>query len=88
MAISVPKKASVVCLAWSWNDEYVAAGLYDGNVCVWNASTGTRISELFAADGTYNRAHRVFVSSIAFSHDGWQAPKSSRIARLSRRTKP
>jgi len=71
MAISVPNKAAVVCVAWSWNDEYLAAGLYDGNVCVWNASTGTRISDPFAAGGEIAPfwAH-VFVSSIVFSHDG------------------
>ena len=55
MAISVPNKAQVVCVAWSWNDEHVAAGLYDGKVCVWNGSTGTKISELLAAGR--ERAH-------------------------------
>jgi len=71
MAIFVPNKVAVICVAWSRNDEYVAAGLYDGDVCVWNASTGTRISEPFAAGREPSHIwDHAFVSSIAFSHDG------------------
>ena len=76
MNISVPTKLcpEIVCLAWSWNDEYVAAGLEDGSVIIWNATTGTRVTALSAgknarlSDGRRKRS--VFVSSVAFSHDG------------------
>jgi len=43
MAISMPEKPQVVCVAWSRNDEYIAVGLADGNVFVWIASTGTKV---------------------------------------------
>lgn len=68
-SISVPEKADVVCMAWSWNDEYIAGGLLDGNVVVWDASMGTKVSGPFSA-GRKGGQDRVFVSSIAFSHDG------------------
>lgn len=69
MAISMPQKPQVVCVAWSRNDEYIAAGLADGNVFVWIASTGTKICGPINA-GRQGRRNTVFVSSIAFSHDG------------------
>ena len=67
MAISVPNKRQVLCIAWSWNDQYIAAGLVDGNAFVWNASTGTRVSGPFSAG---SQSYGVSVSSIAFSYDG------------------
>ena len=43
MTISAPKQRDVVCVAFSRNNEYIAAGLDDGFVCVWNALTGMRV---------------------------------------------
>src|SRR6266540_1677839 len=34
-SISVHNKPNVVCIAWSRNDKYMAAGLLDGNIFVW-----------------------------------------------------
>ena len=43
MTISAPNKKDVVCVASSRNNEYIAAGLDDGFVCVWSALTGMRV---------------------------------------------
>src|SRR6266545_527787 len=66
MTISVPPKEEVVCVAWSRNDEYIAAGLLNGNVFIWNSLTGTILSGPFDASTT----DWDFVSSVMFSGDG------------------
>ena len=68
-SISVPNKANIVCIAWSWDDEFIAGGLIDGDVFVWDASMGTKVHGPLNA-GRKGGQDRVFVSSIAFSHDG------------------
>jgi len=60
--ISVPDNSSVICVAW-WDSEYVAAGLRDGDVFIWNVSTRAMISGPLRNGG-------VLVSSVAFSRDG------------------
>lgn len=70
MAITLPARenASVCCVALSTNDQYMAAGLRDGTVCVWNASTGMAIGGPLG--GCEDRNWLNFVSAIAFLHDG------------------
>jgi len=78
MTISVPHREQVVCVALSWNDEYIAAGLLDGNVFVWNSLTGTRFKGPFNARTT----DQDFVSSVAFSHDGLRLASGSSDGRI------
>ena len=63
-AISLPGFSPVVCVAW-WNNEYVAAGLANGDIFIWNALTRARISGPLSAG-----EDRVLVSSVVFSPDG------------------
>ena len=63
--IFAPGYSVVVCVAW-WDNEYVAAGLRNGNVFIWNVSTRAMISGPLSAGGDDG----VLVSSIAFSRDG------------------
>ena len=62
MTISVPGRERVVCVAWSWDDEYVASCLFGGTIFVWNASTGTMVRGPLITGGR--------VTSVAFSCDG------------------
>jgi len=56
MTISAPNKQDVVCVAFSRNNEYIAAGLDDGFVCVWNTLTGMRVcGPLDAFEGHLSR---------------------------------
>ena len=41
--ISAPDKEDVVCVAFSRDNGYIAAGLDNGSVCIWNALTGMRV---------------------------------------------
>ena len=43
MTISAPNKEDVLCVAFSGNNEYIAAGLDGGSVCIWNVLTGMRV---------------------------------------------
>jgi len=61
----VPGSSLVICVAW-WDNEYVAAGLENGNVFIWNVSTRAMISGPLSAGGEGG----VLVSSVAFSRDG------------------
>jgi len=78
MTISAPHREQVVCVAWSWNDEYIAAGLLGGNVFVWNSLTGTRFNGPFNARTT----DREFVPSVVFSHDGLRLASGSSDGRI------
>lgn len=63
LEMSVPlHRDPVTCVAWSGNNERIAASMVNGDLFVLNASTGTTIAGPFCIGCD--------VSSIAFSHDG------------------
>ena len=63
LEISVPlRRQGVTCVAWSGDNERIAASTDNGDLFILNASTGTTVTGPFnVGDG---------VSSMAFSHDG------------------